>query len=147
MYLSGGVKEPGGVLIGAALVADCHAVRFCTVLKYSEVSGHQAAALVVKKLEGIVEDRTARALAETKELNERLERAGSTKTAEQNAKALDPVKAPVLFYAHELREAELVVELAQLALVEDEVDSTFCVGHAAEASPGHALVITRLEPR
>ena len=96
MYLSGGVKEPDDVLIGAALVADCHAVRFCTVLKYSEVS-EQSAVLVVKELEGIVEDRTDRALAETKELNERLEQAGATKTAEQNAKALDPVKAPVLF--------------------------------------------------
>ena len=75
--------------------------------KYSEVSEtEQAAALAVKELEGILEDRTDRAPAETKELNGRLERAGATKTAEQNAKALDfevdPVKAPVLFYVHEL---------------------------------------------
>jgi hypothetical protein len=75
MDLNGGVKEPDDVLIGAALVADCHAVRFCAVLKYSGVS-EQAAALVVNQgTRGVVEDRTGVALAETKELNGRLERA------------------------------------------------------------------------
>jgi hypothetical protein len=66
MDLDGGVKEPGDVLIGAALVADCHAVRFCMMPKYSETS-EQAALLVAKEPEGIVEDRTGVALAEAKE--------------------------------------------------------------------------------
>jgi hypothetical protein len=68
MDLNGGVKEPGDVLIGAALVADCHAVRFCTMPKYSEVE-EQAAALAAKGPEGAVEDRTGVTLAETNGLN------------------------------------------------------------------------------